>query len=46
MTYSFLKHTGRMLAGGLLALGATWISQAADPIRIGAPQSLTGSLAE
>src|SRR5436309_3316783 len=46
MTHSFLKHTGRALASGLLVLGAAGMAQAADPIRIGAPLSLTGSLAD
>ena len=46
MTGRLLKHTRRTLAGGLLVLGATGLAQAADPIRIGAPLSLTGSLAD
>jgi branched-chain amino acid transport system substrate-binding protein len=40
------KFASRALAGGLLVLGSTALVLAADPIRIGAPLSLTGSLAD
>src|ERR1019366_9517355 len=41
-----MRFTFCMLAGGLLALGSTEVVSAADPIRIGAPLALTGSLAD
>jgi branched-chain amino acid transport system substrate-binding protein len=41
-----VKFASRALAGGLLVLGSTALVSAADPIRIGAPLSLTGTLAD
>jgi branched-chain amino acid transport system substrate-binding protein len=46
MDRHFLKYTLQTLTSGLLLLGSTALTQAADPIRIGAPLSLTGSLAD
>src|SRR5262249_24264472 len=44
------KHRWKLslhtLAGGLVLLGSTALAFAADPIRIGAPLSLTGTLAD
>jgi len=40
------KCTLPLLLGGILILGSTGLTRAADPIRIGAPLSLTGSLAD
>ena len=46
MDRHFSKYTLNMLTVGLLLLSSTALTQAADPIRIGAPLSLTGSLAD
>jgi len=46
MATQLTKYARHMLTGGLFVLGAPLIAQAADPIRIGAPLSLTGSLAD
>ena len=40
------KCTLPLLLGGVFILGSTGLTRAADPIRIGAPLSLTGSLAD
>jgi branched-chain amino acid transport system substrate-binding protein len=42
----FRKYALPTLAGGLALLGSTALTQAANTIRIGAPLSLTGSLAD
>ena len=41
-----VKFASRALAAGLLVLGSTALVSAADAIRIGAPLSLTGTLAD
>jgi branched-chain amino acid transport system substrate-binding protein len=46
MTRPFLGYTRRTLAAGVFVLAAIGSVHAADPIRIGAPLSLTGSLAD
>ena len=42
----FFKFALQTFAGGLLFLSSTALTQAANTIRIGAPLSLTGSLAD
>ena len=46
MVRHLVKFGSRTLAGGLFLLGSTVLVSAADPIRIGAPLSLTGTLAD
>ena len=46
MVRHLMRFASRALTGGLLVLGSTALVFAADPIRIGAPLSLTGTLAD
>lgn len=46
MVGHLVKFASRLLAGGLVCLGSTLLVNAADAIRIGAPLSLTGTLAD